>query len=194
MRQLFFWLRYLMGTPPWDSGIVPPEIVALVEAEKCPAGRAIDLGCGPGTTAIYLAQHGWEVVGIDFIPKPIRQARAKARRAGVAGRTRFIVGDVRHLSQMDLGLLFDLAIDIGCGHVFSEDEWRYYADDLTRLVRPGGLVMLYAFRPTPDRPGGLTPEQITGHFATAFRIVQMDLGDDWAADSGSAWYRLERVG
>jgi len=194
MDRLFFWFLYLMGRARWDSGIVPPEIVALIEEENLSPGRAIDLGCGTGTTSIYLAQHGWQVVGIDFIRAPIRKARAKAGRAGVSGRTDFVVGNIRQLDQMALPAPFDLAIDIGCGHVLALDEWGRYARNLAHLVRPGGLFMLYAFRPMPERPRGVTPEQVEEIFAPDFRVVRRDMGSDWVAGSGSAWYSLQRVG
>ncbi|HEC23112.1 MAG TPA: class I SAM-dependent methyltransferase [Chloroflexi bacterium] len=194
IHRLFFWLRYLQGKAPWDTGITPPEIVALIEDEKLPPGRAIDLGCGTGTTSIYLAQHGWQVVGIDFIPKPIRRARQKAQRAGVADRTRFIVGDVTKLQHLDLGEPFDLAIDIGCSHGLSPEARTAYARALGQIVRPGGLFMLYTFRPTPERPRGLEPEEVEALFAPEFRLTWSDLGEDSAAHAASAWYRFERVG
>jgi cyclopropane fatty-acyl-phospholipid synthase-like methyltransferase len=194
MDRLFFWFFYLMGRAGWDSGIVPPEIVALIEEEKLSPGRAIDLGCGTGTTSIYLAQHGWQVVGIDYVRSPIRKARAKAARAGVSGQARFVVGDIRRIDQVALPAPFDLAIDIGCGHNLSPDEWGRYARNLAHLVRPGGLLMLYAFCPTSERSRGVTPEQVEEIFAPDFRVVRRDMGSDRVAGSGSAWYSLERVG
>jgi SAM-dependent methyltransferase len=193
-QRLFFWVLYLMGRVPWDTGITPPEIVALIEHEQLPPGHAIDLGCGTGTNVIYLAQHDWQAVGIDYIARPINAARRKARRAGVGDRTRFLVGDIARLSSMDLGGPFDLAMDIGCGHSLPTGAQAAYADALARIVRPGGVFMLYMFRPTPGRPGGLEPEAVEELFAPAFRLVWTDLGEDTAAHSASAWYRLERVG
>jgi len=193
MSRLFFWFLYRIGRARWDTGIVPPEIAALIEGEKFSPGRAIDLGCGTGVTSIYLAQHGWEVVGIDFIPAPIRKARVRASRAGISGHVRFIVGDVRHLRQINLPVPFDLAVDIGCGHAFSPGEWRHYAEDMAHLVRPGGLFLLYVFRPTVEHPRGITLEQVEEFFASHFRVIPIGAGSDQATGSASAWYRLERV-
>ena len=83
MRNWSFDLRYLLDQPPWDTEITPPEVVELVEGEGPSPGRALDLGCGTGTNCVYLARHGWEVVGVDFSVLAIRPARRKARRAGV---------------------------------------------------------------------------------------------------------------
>ncbi|TEU17501.1 MAG: methyltransferase domain-containing protein, partial [Anaerolineales bacterium] len=65
-RSWSFDLRYLLGRPPWDTEVTPPEVVELIEGEGLSPGRALDLGCGTGTNCIYLVRHGWEVVGVDF--------------------------------------------------------------------------------------------------------------------------------
>jgi Cyclopropane fatty acid synthase and related methyltransferases len=158
MRALFFELRYLLGRAPWDTGVTPPEVVELVERGDLPPGRALDLGCGTGTNSFYLARHGWEVVGVDFSVVAIRRARRRARRMNLP--VRFYRADVT-----DLGFLtgpFDLALDIGCLHGIPPEGRMRYAAEVGRLVRPGGLYMLYAFFPRPDGPPGrgIAPEGI----------------------------------
>src|SRR5437868_10639165 len=70
---------YRLGLTPWDSGIPPPELIEVIEgARHLPTGRALDLGCGTGTTTIYMATNGWQAIGVDFVPAAIRAARAKA--------------------------------------------------------------------------------------------------------------------
>jgi SAM-dependent methyltransferase len=192
-RKTRFWYRYLLGDLPWDSGITPPEIVALIENEDLPSGRAIDLGCGTGTNVVYLATHGWQATGVDFIGRAIRQARRKARWAGVAQRTRFIRGDLTRLSPSDLGTSFDLAVDIGCCHALPPGGRTHYARTVRSLVRPGGLYMLYAFRRSPERPRGLNDEDIEALFMPFFTLSWVDYGEDTAADSKSAWYQFERT-
>lgn len=192
LRRLFFWWRYLTGQAPWDTGQTPPEIVSLVEGGELPPGRAVDLGCGTGTNVLYLARHGWTAVGVDFVPRAIRIARRKARRQGLADRARFMVGDVTRLSADDLGGPFDLAMDIGCGHGLPDEARDAYARTLSALVRPGGTVMLYMFRPSAERPRGLTPDEVSQLFAPDFEVVWSDLGADSASGSSSAWYRLTR--
>ena len=70
-RWKFEW-RYWRGTTPWDTNITPPEVKEFIAA--APPGKALDLGCGTGTNAITLAQHGWQATGVDFAPKAIRTA------------------------------------------------------------------------------------------------------------------------
>ncbi|NJL93940.1 MAG: methyltransferase domain-containing protein [Anaerolineae bacterium] len=79
-RRGFFWMRYLRGKTPWDTNITPPEVVRLVAEGRTPPGRALDLGCGTGTNALYLARQGWQADGVDFIGQAVRAARRKAAR------------------------------------------------------------------------------------------------------------------
>ncbi|MBN1310444.1 MAG: class I SAM-dependent methyltransferase [Anaerolineae bacterium] len=194
MQRLYFRISYLLGRTPWDTGITPPEITHLIEEEKLPPGRALDLGCGTGTNAIYLARQGWQVVGIDYVPRPIRIARRKARQAGVADRVKFSVNDVTQLYDTMSEERFDLAVDIGCGHSLTQEQMPSYADNLARLLRPGATFMLYMFRPTPERPTGLGPEAVKELFEPHFTLTWSNLGRDTSAGAGSAWYRFTRSG
>lgn len=192
-RRLRFWWRYINHDAPWDTNQTPPEIVALIEDEQLPPGRALDLGCGTGTNVIYLARHGWEAVGVDYVAQPIRTARRKAQQAGVAEHTRFQVADVTRLKAAALGDPFDLVMDIGCGHTLPAEARPAYGQLLTEAVRPGGTAMLYMFRPSEGRDRGFTPEAIEALLAPAFRLCWANLGQDTAGPFASAWYRFERV-
>src|SRR5262249_2142601 len=70
------------GRPPWDIEGPQPEIVRLAEAGAID-GTVLDVGCGTGENALYLAGRGLDVWGIDFIPKAIEQARDKALKRGL---------------------------------------------------------------------------------------------------------------
>ncbi len=95
-RKLFYSIYYLRK-PPWDTGVTPPELEDFVQNH--PPGRALDLGCGTGTNVIYLAQHGWQAIGVDFVKKAIHHARQKADQAGVT--VKFYADDVTHLSEIN---------------------------------------------------------------------------------------------
>jgi SAM-dependent methyltransferase len=190
-RGLSFDLKYLLDQKPWDTGVTPPEVKELIESNALSPGRALDLGCGTGTNCIYLAHHGWEAVGVDFSAVAIQWARLKARRAGVTCQ-------FHHADATDLSFLvdpFDLALDIGCLHSIPQKERQQYRAALSRLVRPGGLYMLYAFTGRPDRPTprGVTPTQVRHLFAPAFVVQRQEGGDDPTGPQ-SAWYWLRRVG
>lgn len=189
LRGWLFDLLYVLGRARWDTRVTPPEVVELVEGRASAPGRALDLGCGTGTNIIYLARHGWEPVGVDFSGVAIRRARRKARRAGV--ECRFYQADVT-----DLGFLeppFDLVLDIGCLHSVLPEERGRYAEGMIRLVRPGGLYMLYAFAARPDRcpTRGVTAEQVRGLFVPCFTVERQEGGKD-PTGPRSTWYWLRR--
>lgn len=189
LGNLFFELRYLFGRPPWDTGVTPPEVTEAIEGGVLVPGRALDLGCGTGTNCIYLARHGWETVGVDFSSLAIRRARRKARQAGV--EVRFYREDATDLAF--LAGPFDFVLDIGCLHSLPAERLSSYAGGLARLAREGGLYMLYAFVPNPNRPGprGITPEEVRRLFAPAFAVERQEGGDD-PTGPRSAWYWLRR--
>ena len=137
MKRLEFDLRYLLGKPRWDTGIVPPEVEAFVGSH--PPGRALDLGCGTGTNLLYLAQHGWQVVGVDFSRQAVRTARKRLRSAGLTADVR--VDDVTRLTGVRGE--YNYVLDIGCYHQLSQDDRKAYQMNLKRLLAPGGVWMIY---------------------------------------------------
>ena len=79
-RQLLFKTFYRLGFVPWDGHPLPKSLQDLVEGENAlAAGTALDIGCGTGDNSIYLAKHGWQVTGVDFVAKAVDKARAKGR-------------------------------------------------------------------------------------------------------------------
>lgn len=87
----FYEILYRYFRAPWGMG-PRDELVRLVENRSIQPGRAIDLGCGTGANAIFLAQHGFEVTGVDFSEAAIEKARQRAEAAGV--QVNFVVDDL----------------------------------------------------------------------------------------------------
>lgn len=83
--------RYAASDLVWGSG--PNRFVADEFAEVTP-GRALDVACGEGRNAIWLASKGWRATGVDFSSTGIERARRLADEAGVSASTDFVVGDV----------------------------------------------------------------------------------------------------
>jgi SAM-dependent methyltransferase len=192
--SVFFRAAYLLGFKPWDSGVPAPELVAAVEGEqRLPVGKALDLGCGTGTNCIYLAQHGWDATGVDFVPRAIRSAGQKASSAGVSPR--FIVGDVTRLSTLGLGSGFDLLFDLGCFHSIPDSGRDAYAKGATEVARPGATMLLFGFvrGASPPRfgPRGLAQGEVAERFASGWEVVSETPGRPmFGADA--AWYRMRR--
>ena len=190
MRRLAFALQYLFK-PPWDTGIPAPELVRAVANRSSPegdlrAGRALDLGCGTGTNVRYLAEHGWEVAGVDFAPNAIAKARRKLRGLPAT----LLVGDVAQLEKLPLPGPFDLALDMGCFHSLSAEGMKGYASGLKHWTRPGALYLLYAFQPGPSgTPWGLARETVVAAFSDGFQLTGYAQGQG----RPSAWYYFERM-
>jgi len=187
--KYFFEFQYRFSQPRWDTGITPPEVVQLVEAERFPPGRALDVGCGTGTNVVYLARRGFQVTGIDFVPRAIERAQARVRAANVRANLR--VANV--LEPVTLGAPFELVLDIGCFHNFDEEGRARYAENLARWTHPGSTYLVYAFFPRTAgaRRFGVTPEAVEQTFAPHFKQLRSSVGRNNAAQD-SAWYRLER--
>ena len=186
--------RYATGRVPWDDELPPPEVQALVNSLK--PGRALDLGCGYGRTAIYLAQHGWQVDGIDFVPQAIEGAKRRATDQGVAEHIRFHEGSVAELGF--LNGRYDLAIDIGCMHSLGLPLQAAYRDELHRLLRPGATYLLFVRLQNPDAdpvdgPRGIDEAILHSLFAS-FSLQKVELGvtsgDDYSWRSGWFWYSV----
>src|SRR5207248_8252043 len=91
-----------------DGHELSPLLVAAVEKGELPKGAALDLGCGTGDYAIYLARKGWTVTGVDLVAHAVERAQRKARAAGLD--VRFKRGDITRLGEMGLGR-FQLLLD-----------------------------------------------------------------------------------
>jgi len=188
--SLFWDWMYLFKKTPWDTGITPPEIVAVIESGKVQIGRALDLGCGTGTNAIYLAQHGFTVTAVDVSRRAIALAKRKARTAQLAGRVQLVRGEVTQLRRWVISNSADFACDIGCFHNLNPEARHQYVLALTSALKPGAIYMLYAFEPQADR-AGVALDEMAALFDPAYRLDTMKRGSD-RGGRGSAWYTLTK--
>ena len=185
-RRLNFNIFYL-GNPPWDSGISPPELMDFLDKHE--PGRAIDLGCGTGTNVITLAQRGWQVTGVDFVRRAVKQARRKAKDAGIQANLQ--VGDVTKLDTIHGP--FEFALDLGCFHGLSDAGKRAYLDNLERLLAPGGYWLMYGFfRSAADQSGpGLDATEIE-RIQNRMTLVTRQDGTD-RRERSSAYFLFQKV-
>lgn len=179
LRQIYFGVRYL-GSPPWDTGVPPPEVVQF--ADDHPPARALDVGCGTGATSVFLAQRGWTVTGVDFVALAIWKARRRARH--LALRPTFQVGRVPDLKGV-CGP-FDLAVDVGCLHTLPEGDRQRYVDRVQILLQSDGHMLLFAFN--RDSPPGVPVEEVRRLFSGGFEQRQIKID----ADGSAAWYTYRR--
>jgi len=129
--------RYASGDLPWDTGTPEPILVEAVQAKTIAPGRALEVGCGTGTNARWLAEQGFDVLGVDLSPLAIERARVAELDAG-AGACRFEVVDFL-AAELDAGP-FDFVFDRGCFHTFDDDDVRArFASQVARVLAPSGL-------------------------------------------------------
>ncbi|MFE3456211.1 class I SAM-dependent methyltransferase [Nocardiopsis aegyptia] len=181
---------YERGLPPWDTRVSPPELVDLVEGERpLPPGRALELGFGTGTNAVYLARHGWDVVGVDLVGRAVELARARAAEAGVAPR--LLHGDATRLDEVDASGPFDLFFDLSCLCGIPRPRHDAYAAGLTRRAAPGAVLLMFVYGPGAfdDPEEGVSPEEVAARF-TGWDLVDTTPGTN---PFPTFWLTLRRL-
>lgn len=186
----FEW-AYRNGDPPWDIGAPQPAVVRLAE-EGAIAGEVIDVGCGTGENALYLAAHGLQVLGVDAAPTAIARAQEKAGRRDSTAT--FLVADALRLGE--LGRTFETALDCGLFHTFPDPDRIRYEASLRTVLRPGGRYVLLSFseaQPGDSGPRRVTEAEIRATFSAGWTVNSI-VAEQFAAhlpgDGAEAWLAL----
>jgi len=157
----------------WDVGGPQPAFVRLTQQGMI-RGEVLDVGCGSGDNALYLASEGYPTWGIDIVGAAIGRARAKARERGLPD-SRFLVADA--LSLDSLGMQFDTVIDCGLLHALSDAERALFVQSLHRALRPCGLYHMLGFsdqQPGDSGPRRLTQSEIRATFSQGWQILGIE--------------------
>jgi len=157
--------------PGWDVGRPASELTKAVESGAVKPGRALVLGCGTGTNAVYLASKGFKVVGVDVAPSALTFAEKRARKAKV--KVRWLVADA--VAIPDIGP-FDFIFDRGCYHHVQKYNAAGFAKTVSRLTGEGSLFLLLAGNANESRhygPPRVKQTKIVADFSSAFAIQAM---------------------
>jgi SAM-dependent methyltransferase len=170
-----FWdLAYILS-PPWDTGEPPVQLTELIEQEKLKPCRVLDIGCGTGTSVVYLATRGFDAFGLDISRVAIRKAKNKAARHHVNCRFyRLDFTDPRELASAGLPK-FDLLMDNGCYHSLSPMDRDRYAGSLLRVSHVGTSYLLWCFLRGSGPgfgPPGVDRGEVENRFSKNFRVLE----------------------
>jgi SAM-dependent methyltransferase len=166
--------RMYEGAPSWDLGRPQPAVIRAAEAGLF-AGDLLDVGCGTGEDARWLAARGHTVVGVDFSPRGIERALA-----GGPTSAEFLVADATDLGAAGIGpdgRTFDTAVDVGCFHSVAVHGRSRYAASVRDALRPGGRLVLLCWSDRNDFAGGparLSREEIRAAFADGWTLESIE--------------------
>lgn len=183
---------YATGQLPWDTGQPEPLLVEFVTSGAVAPCRALEIGAGTGTNAIWLAERGFDVVGVDI--SPIAVEKAQAKMAGRELRCRFAAADI--LSAPPQGGPFQFVFDRGCFHVFDEaGERQQFAEQVAEVLAPGGLwLSLIGSTEGPPRevgPSRRSAREVTVAIEPALEIVELR-SVEFTTAHAKAWFCLSR--
>jgi SAM-dependent methyltransferase len=183
---------YAAGDLPWDTGEPEPLLVDFVTAGRVQPTRTLEIGAGTGTNALWLAERGFEVLGIDVAPHAIERATAKLNGRNLGCRFRTL----DFLSASPPEAPFHFVFDRGCFHVFDEEEERArFTAQVAAILAPGGLwLSLIGSTEGPPReigPPRRSARDVTRAIEPALEILELR-GAEFRAHGAPAWFCLAR--
>ena len=177
-----FWEdRYQDNLTPWDLGGPAVPLVDFLASPQAPVtGKVVVPGCGRGHDALYLAEHGFEVTGLDFAPSAVEYCRQEAHARGLADRAHFEQHDLFRLPP-SFNASFDYAVEHTCFCAIDPALRPHYARVIHDILKPGGK--LWAIFWAHNREGGPPYRTSAGEvrrlFSPLFEIEQLEPVRRW---------------
>ncbi len=155
---------------PWFTEQIDQDFAGFLEQHGHSFKTVLDLGTGPGTTAIDLARRGYQVTASDISPSIIVVAK---QRAGKLAET--IDWRVDDIIRTALNGRFDLIYDRGCFHILKPELRPDYVRQIVRLLPPRGILFIKTF--SRKEPGNWGPhrfdlEELGAYFAKKFELLE----------------------
>ncbi len=165
-----FWNDAYRTRPPWEIGRPQPAFVELLRRGDLKQGSVLDVGCGTGENALFFAQNGFLVTGVDVAENALEVARSRSAERGLK------VGFKQEnaLSLDFKGDDFDNVIDSGLFHTFSDEDRPIFTAEIARVLRSDGRYFMLCFsEKEPTGWGGprrVTRKEIEDAFLPLFHI------------------------
>ncbi len=190
--------RYRTGTLPWDRKAPDANLVDIVKSYPIPGGKALEIGCGTGTHAIWLAENGFEVTALDIAPTAVEMAGEKAQKAGV--EIDFQVADFLAKGADIDGGPFDFIFDRGVFHsrFVGKRKRELFARRVSSHLRDNGLWLSLVGCKDYDNPLSNMPRRSATEVVIPvekyFKIISLTTGSLNPEDpeTKDAWIGLYR--
>jgi SAM-dependent methyltransferase len=171
--------RYATGQTPWDSGTPSVELQRVVSEWRILPQRTLEIGCGTGTNAVWLAEQGFTVTALDLVPLAIEKAiaRAQAASAPVQFQAANLL-DASVVNALAAGGPFPFVFDRGVYHCLREENLSALLSAITRLTAKGSLYLLLAGNtndpsPPTEGPPRVAAEQMLTELGPHFELMQL---------------------
>lgn len=163
---------YRETTPPWETGTPAGELVRAVNDGVIKPATTLELGCGTGANAVYLARRGFEVTAVDASPTAIERARTRAEQQGAL--LRIVLADVYDFART--AGTFDLVFDAGFYHFMRRTDLSRLVDLLWRVTHPGSIYFVLAGATGETAEGGppqVSEEEVRNELGRLFEWVEL---------------------
>ena len=178
-NSLFHWI--------WSDFRIPKELKELIATKK--PTTSLELGCGIGRFSCFMAEHGITATGVDFSSIAIKKATNRIENH--KRKPIFITGDVTNLEM--IRETFDVSFDVGCFHCLNEEEQKQYVKEVYRLLKPGGIHLLWTLDNLTPCDIKMNPTYISNIFGSYFQLIQSQLSRRRVVFVASHWYWLLRT-
>jgi SAM-dependent methyltransferase len=135
-----------VGSLPWYNKDLDNDLKEHLRTMTMTKGRLLDVGTGPATQAIELSKLGFQVTATDISENAITRAKRMSKDI------EFIVDDILESKLKDDS--FDYIFDRGCFHVLEPSSRQRYVNQVSRILRDGGLLFLKIFSAKESSRGG----------------------------------------
>jgi ubiquinone/menaquinone biosynthesis C-methylase UbiE len=168
--------------------LLRPRVWEILAQHFSPGRHILELACGTGEDAVWLAKQGIYVTATDGSAAMVKQAKAKAEAEGVGNYVETRQLSLQAITNYQLPILnsqFD-GVFSNFGGLNTIGEWRSLAESLAKIVKPGGKVILVPMG--PFCPWEIVWYATHGQFKTAFRRFRSSASAQIGATTIPIWY------